>query len=445
MKVLFVQPADRAGSVRLGGKVYMSQLTLPTLAALVGPEHEVRLVDENVDPIDYDWPDVAGITAMTQTAPRAYRVAAEFRRRGKKVVLGGVHPSLLPEEALEHADAVVSGEAEGLIDTVLDDVAAGRSRGVYRLEKWPSLAGLPMPRHDLVNASAYNDIPRVETSRGCPFHCSFCSTTAMFGHLMRYRPVEEVVAEIRAIGARFVFFTDNNIVGNPKYARALFEALTPLRIAWLSQGSLNLAHDPDLLALAARSGCIGMLVGFESLGDATIAALGKKVNHVEQYESDVAALHRHGIGLIGCFVFGFDEDDASTIERTVAFVERVNIDVPQLTVLTPYPGTVLRTQLEQAGRILHSRWEEYDIGHVVFQPARMSVEELQAAYRSACARLYAWPRMVKRVLRSSLYLRSPGKTHAFWLINRVYRKLFELTLDETAGVQGFRPRFATVG
>ncbi|MCL5292070.1 MAG: B12-binding domain-containing radical SAM protein [Actinobacteria bacterium] len=442
MKILFIQPYDRAGSVRLFGRVYMSQLTLPLLAALVPPEHEVRIVDENVDPIDYEWPDVAGITIMTVMAPRAYRIADEFRKRGKRVILGGVHPSLLPEEALEHADAVVVGEAEGVIEEVLKDLTAGRSEGIYQNEEKPDLVGSPVPRHDLVDINKYIDIPKVETSRGCPFNCNFCSTTPMFGNRMRYRPVEEVVEEIKKIKAEFVFFTDNNIVGNPKYAKELFRALIPLKISWISQGSLNLAHDLELLRLAARSGCIGMLIGFESLGSEAIESLGKKVNKVSQYARDVKRLHRHGIGIIGCFVFGFDEDDEMIFERTVDFVRRVNIEVPQFTILTPYPGTVLRRSLEEAGRIIHSRWDEYDIGHAVFKPAKMSAAELEAKYRAACRETYSWWKMIRRILRGALYLHSPYKITVFWEINVVYRRLFELTTetaqaDEVAAQPGF--------
>ncbi|MHB0976362.1 MAG: B12-binding domain-containing radical SAM protein [Candidatus Aquicultorales bacterium] len=439
MKVLLVQPYDKAGSVRLFGRIYMSQLTLPLVASLVSSEHEVRIIDENQDPIDYDWPDIAGLTVMTVMAPRAYAIADEFRRRGKKVILGGVHPSLLPEEGLEHAEAVVVGEAEGLINDAIKDVAAGVSKGIYRHEKKPDLAGLPVPRHDLVDISRYIDIPKVETSRGCPFNCSFCSTTPMFGHFMRYRPVEDVVNEIKAIKAEFVFFTDNNIVGNPKYAKELFRALIPLKISWISQGSLNLAHDEELLKLAAQSGCIGMLIGFESLGGGVIDSLGKKVNKVARYSEDIAGLHTHGIGIIGCFVFGFDEDDEGVFERTVDFVRESNIEVPQFTVLTPYPGTQLRRELEAQGRIIDGPWEKYDIGHVLFKPARMTPEQLLDGYRNACTEVYSWKNMAKRIGRAALHLRSPYKITVFWEINVVYRRLFELSLeDETVPETGAR-------
>ncbi|MCL4498998.1 MAG: B12-binding domain-containing radical SAM protein [Chloroflexi bacterium] len=410
----------------------MSQLTLPLLASLISDEHEVRIIDENLDAIDYDWPDVAGITTMSVMAPRAYKIADEFRRRGKRVVLGGVHPSLLPEEGLEHADAVVVGEAEGVIDGVLDDLAAGKPRGIYRATVKPDLVNAPVPRHDLVDISRYIDIPKVETSRGCPFNCSFCSTTPMFGNRMRYRPVEDVVNEIKKIKAEFVFFTDNNIVGNPKYAKELFRALIPLKISWISQGSLNLAHDMELLKLAAGSGCIGMLIGFESLGGDVIESLGKKVNKVDEYAHDIKRLHKFGIGIIGCFVFGFDEEDDKIFERTVDFVNRTNIEVPQFTALTPYPGTVLRERLEREGRIIHNRWEKYDVGHVVFQPLNKSPEELLRRYRKACTETYTWGRMARRILRAAWHLRSPYKITVFWEINVVYRRLFELSLDDPA-------------
>jgi radical SAM superfamily enzyme YgiQ (UPF0313 family) len=410
----------------------MSQLTLPLMAALTPPQHEVSVVDENVEPIDFDTPvDLVSITALTPTAPRAYEIADEFRRRGRKVVLGGVHPSLMADEASAHADAVVIGESEDSWPRLLADLENGGMRDRYVAEEKPDLAGLPVPRRDLMNEKAYLNIPKVETSRGCPYRCSFCSTTVFYGPRMRFRPVEEVVREVRDARHRFVFFTDNNITANRKYAKRLFRALEPLGVYWLSQGSIDMADDPELMELAQRSGCAGMLVGFESLSQENIAGMGKKAsNRVAEYEDKIGIFHSHQIGLIGCFVFGFDGDDKSVFRTTVDFITRNNIDTPQLTVLTPYPGTAIRAQLEAEGRILHSRWEKYDVGNVTFIPAKMTPEELQQGYNWACEQVYSLPAAIKRGLRSLRYMKNPYRSYVFTRNSTIYRRIYQVSQQD---------------
>lgn len=410
----------------------MSQLTLPLMAALTPSEHDIIVIDENVEPIDFNQQyDVVSITALTPTAPRAYEIADEFRRRGIRVVLGGVHPSLMADEAGEHADAVVIGEAEESWPRLLEDLQNGGMKPRYLSDVKPDLAGLPIPRRDLMKEDEYLNIPKVETSRGCPFRCSFCSTTVFYGPRMRFRPVEDVIAEVQAAEHRFVFFTDNNITANKKYAKRLFKALAPLGVFWLSQGSIDMADDPELMQMAVESGCVGMLVGFESLSDENIADMGKKAsNRVEEYEEKIKIFHKHRIGLIGCFVFGFDGDDESVFRKTVDFIKRNNIDTPQLTVLTPYPGTSLRDELESEGRIIHSRWEKYDVGNVAFVPKKMTPEELQAGYNWACETVYSKPAILIRSLRSLKYLKSPYRAYVFARNNLIYRKLYEVSQQD---------------
>jgi radical SAM superfamily enzyme YgiQ (UPF0313 family) len=430
MKITFIQPYHKT-NVKLFGKVYMSQLTLPLLAALTPKDIEVKIVDENVEPIDFNEPtDLVAITMLTPMAPRAYEIATLFRQRGVKVVLGGVHATHMPEEAAKYADAVVIGEAENVWTQLLADFKNGQLKKFYSSDIKPDLKGLPIPHHNLVKSEFYVDVPKVETSRGCPYRCSFCSTTAMFGNRMRYRPISEVINEIKALKARFVFFTDNNIVGNPRYAKEFFKALIPLKIRWISQGSLNIARDLELLKLAAKSGCVGILVGIESLVQEALAAMGKRVNKVSQYAREIKRIHQHGIGLIGCFVFGFDQEDASVFKKTVDFVRKLNIEVPQFTLLTPYPGTALRTTLEKAGRILHNQWEKYDVSHVVFRPEKMTPEQLLQSYRQACRKVYSYWSILKRTVWALPYLRSLYKFSVFWQINLVYRRLFYASLDD---------------
>ncbi|MHB9112521.1 MAG: B12-binding domain-containing radical SAM protein [Thermoleophilia bacterium] len=410
----------------------MSQLTLPLMAALTPGEHEILVVDENVEPLDFAIDvDLVAITCLTPTAPRAYEIADEFRRQGKLVVLGGVHPSLMAEEAAEHADSVVIGEAEDIWPVLLADLESGSLKPRYSADKKPDLAGLPYPRRDLMKEDAYLNIPKVETSRGCPFRCSFCSTTVFYGPRMRFRPVEEVVAEVKAAEHRFVFFTDNNITANKSYAKRLFGALEPLGIFWLSQGSIDMADDEELMELAERSGCVGMLVGIESLSDENIADIGKKAsNRVAEYEDKIRIFHKHKIGLIGCFVFGFDGDDKSVFRKTMDFIKRNNIDCPQLTVLTPYPGTSLRSELEAQGRIIHSRWEKYDVGNVVYIPKNMTPEELQRRYNEMCSKVYSRLSIIKRGVRSITYMKNPYRSLVFMKNNFIYRKLFQVSQQD---------------
>lgn len=410
----------------------MSQLTLPLMAALTPGKHEILVIDENVEPLDFAIDvDLVAITCLTPTAPRAYEIADEFRKMGKRVVLGGVHPSLMAKEAAGHADSVVIGEAEEIWPELLADLEEGSLKSIYSAEHKPDLAGLPYPRRDLMKEDAYLNIPKVETSRGCPFRCSFCSTTVFYGPRMRFRPVDEVVAEVKAAEHRFVFFTDNNITANKSYAKRLFRALEPLGIFWLSQGSIDMADDEELMELAERSGCVGMLVGIESLSDENIADIGKKAsNRVAEYEDKIRIFHKHKIGLIGCFVFGFDGDDKSVFRKTIDFIRRNNIDCPQLTVLTPYPGTSLRSELEAEGRIIHSRWEKYDVGNVVYLPKNMTPEELQRRYNEMCGKVYSRLSIIRRGIRSITYMKNPYRSFVFMKNSFIYRKLFQVSQQD---------------
>lgn len=430
LRINLIQPYHPS-NVKLYGKTYMSQLTLPVVAALTPDRCEVTITDENVEPLVYEnGVDLVGVTTLTPTAVRAYQIADEYRRRGVPVVIGGVHASLMPEEAIKHADAVVVGEAEGIWPALLNDFQNGGLKRFYQAEQKPALSGLPLPRRDLANNKRYVNIPKVETSRGCPFNCSFCSTTVFFGKRIRYRPVKEVVRELKEIKPKFVFFTDNNIVGNHKYAKELFRALIPLKIHWISQGSLNLVRDDELLDLAAKSGCVGMLIGFESLTQDALKGAGKAVNRVEDYEKELKKLHRHRIGTIGCFVFGFDQDDEGVFERTVDFVRRNNVDTAQFTLLTPFPGTALREEMERTGRILSNDWSRYDSTTLLFQTKALPPKQFRARFDRACWKVYSWPSIAMRFIRALAYMRSLYRANVFFQINMVYRKLFQVSLVE---------------
>ncbi len=386
------------------------------VAALTPPEVEVSLTDENVTVIDFQKEtDLVGITSLTVTAQRAYEIADTFRARGVKVILGGIHPSMLPEEASQHADSVVIGEAEGIWPGVVEDFKANKLQRVYRQPERPSLLGLPIPRRDLFAEAAYF-VPRtISTTRGCPYSCFFCSVTSFFGHTYRCRPVEEILKEIETFNKKGpTIFVDDNIVGNPKFAKELFRALIPHKIKWVGQASVTIARDDELLKLAAASGCIDLFIGFESLSQANLVAVGKKINVVDEYENVIRKIHSHGIAIHGFFIFGFDEEDEDVFQRTVRFAQKMRLETAQFDPLTPYPGTAFCEAMDETGRILTKDWSQYGY-NLTFEPKSMSREKLQAGHDWVWREFYSLPSIWRRVgvARRNLAM--------LWAVNLYYR------------------------
>lgn len=406
MRIKLIDPALKESHMKHTHKevqgLWFPRLSLPMIAALTPPEHEVILVDEAVESLNLDdTPDLVGIGAMSTYIPRAYEIADHYRDRGIPVVIGGIHASFLPEEALQHADAVVVGEAENIWRKVLDDAERGKMTGIYKSGRPVEMDRVPMPRLDLLKRDRYMTANSLQTTRGCPFSCDFCSVAAFFGNTYRCRPAEKVVAEVRRLqedfGAKFVAFVDDNIVGNPKYAKELFRALAPLNIKWGSQGSLTMAKDDELLDLAAKSGCVSMFVGIESLSEAALEAANKKFNEVADYGASIAKIHDHGIMINAGFIFGFDTDDEGVFERTVGFVEKNKIALPTYHILTPLPGTRLFHRLKKEGRIFDFDWAKYNSGNVVFTPRLMKPETLQEGYFWAFHETYSLSSIAHRV------------------------------------------------
>jgi radical SAM superfamily enzyme YgiQ (UPF0313 family) len=354
-------------------------LTLTTLAALVPEELRggITLRDEGIQEIDPELEaDLVGITAITGTAPRAYEWADHFRSRGIPVVLGGPHVTLMPEEAARHGDAVVTGYAEESWPRLLRDLAAGRLRPRYDQGPGHSLAGMPLPRRDLLPRGAYLTPHTIEATRGCCHDCEFCVVPSAWGTRPYRKPVQEVVADIRSMGSRRIVFLDLNLVADPEYAEELFEAMIPLGVSWLGLSTVLLALNRRLLDLCARSGCRGLLVGFESLSGESVRSARKGFNTPGKYREIIRRFHEKRISLMGCFVFGLDEDHPEVFGRTAAFAVEEKIDLPRFAVATPFPGTPLHERLDAEGRILTRDWSLYDGQHVVFQPKHMGVEEL---------------------------------------------------------------------
>ncbi len=407
MKLLIVAPKWPEDS--LWGQIYFRfpYLALTILAALTGEEWKISIIDENVDAIDFsDLPDLVAISIMTPLAKRGYEIADAFRGKGVSVVLGGIHPTMMKDEAKTHADSVVMGEAEETWPLVLSDFKRGNLQPFYESANFCSLDKLAVPKRNLLNRKGYFFTNTVQTTRGCPFDCVFCSVTSFYGRTYRVRPVENVISEIGQMEKGFLFFVDDNIVGKPSYAKELFGALIPLKIKWFSQASLSVVKDRELLNLAQRSGCKGLFIGFESLSQENLRAMGKSTNRVSEYKDAIRMLHDHGIGIQGSFIFGMDHDDSSVFSDVIRFIEKTHLEAVLFSVLTPFPGTRIYETLQRENRIIDRGWEKYDMNHVVFRPKKMTPEELQEGFNWAYRRLYGHRSILTRLFpfnRNSLF------------------------------------------
>jgi radical SAM superfamily enzyme YgiQ (UPF0313 family) len=375
-------------------------LTLPTLASLIPDdiEHDLALFDEGIEDIPADLEaDLVGMTVITGTAKRSYELAQSLRQRGITVVLGGPHVTLVPEDAAPHADAIVIGYAEDTWPELLRDFVSGNLKQRYLQSAELSLADRPRPRRDLINRSRYARTHVFEATRGCVHRCDFCVVPFAWGRKPFQKPVAEVVDEIRATGAKRAIFVDLNLIADKDYAAELFEAMIPLRIQWGGLATSLLARDEDLLDLCARSGCIGLLVGFESISELALKDIHKGFNSPKLYAEWIRRFHDHGIAINGTFVFGLDDDTGEVFERTVQFVIDTGIDLPRFAILTPFPGTALYERLDKEGRVLTRDWELYDGQHVVFQPAQMSVGELEQGNMDVWRQVYSYGSIARRM------------------------------------------------
>ena len=399
-----------------------SVLPLTTVAALTPPEHEVMLCDENVEALDFDAEvDVVGVSFMTALAPRAYEIAAEFRKRGKVVVAGGFHPTLCPVEASRHFDAVVIGDAEGLWPRVLADVEAGRVQNVYRHDTLPDLSSVPVPRRDLTEKTArhYATTNAVQTGRGCAHGCRYCSVTAFHRRTHRSRPLGDVLEELRRLPREFMF-VDDNIIGDRAYARDLFASMVPLGKRWVSQCSIEIADDPELLDLAKRAGCKGLFIGIETFSAENLARMDKGFNDSGRYLERIRTIRKTGIGVLAGMIVGLDGDDVGVFERTLGFLQKARISALQLNILTPLPGTPLYEDFRRTGRILNRDWAHYDFRHAVIRPAQMTSRQLQAGADWLYRQFYRPDRAVLRTLRE-LFTMGPTLAVLTWRLNRTYR------------------------
>ncbi len=402
MKIRLIDPAYEhpfiSHSQKVIKNIWFARLTLTTLAALTPSGNEVRITDENIEPIDFEEEvDLVGITGMVMHAKRAYEIAHRFRQRGIPVVMGGPHASSCSLEAKEHVDSVVVGEAEEIWPQLIEDFKRGNLKPFYQAGDFCSMKGFPQPRLDLLRKEAYMTVNCVQTTRGCPHQCDFCHVTHFFGNTYRCRPVDEVIREVERLDGEFIVFIDDNIAGNRRHAKELFTRLKPLKKKWAGQASLTLTRDPDLLKLAAESGCVSLFVGVESLSAENLKEVNKSFNRAHQFEEALRALHDHDIMILAGFIFGLDHDDEGVFERTLKFCERNRIELPSFFLLTPLPGTPLFQRIESEGRLLHKDWSKYNGATVVFRPKLMTEETLQQGFNWVCKEGYSWGSIAKRV------------------------------------------------
>ena len=382
LKIALLAPAGAMHrySGSFGKSLHYAPLTLTTLAALV-PEDvdaEVTIYDETAGKIPLDIEaELIGITCITGTAPRCYAFADYYRKKGKTVFMGGVHPSMLPNEAAEHADVVFTGFSEQTFPKFIYDYINGNYQKFYHQNSDFTIEGRPIPKRELLNSKRYITTKTVEAIRGCCHTCSFCAYPAAFGKTVYKRPVKEVVAEIEALDTKHVLFPDVNLITDRKYAIELFTALIPLKVMWLGLVTSSVGIDDELITLFRKSGCKGLLIGFESITQESQKYIHKGVNQVDNYVTLMKRLHDNGILVQGCFAFGGDEEDESVFDRTVEMVIKAKIDLPRYSILTPFPKTQYFDQLEKEGRIIERNWAMYDVQHCVFQPKLMTKEQLE--------------------------------------------------------------------
>ena len=405
----------------------MEPLAPATLAGLTPRDRdtEIRFYDDRTESIPYDEPaDLVAMSVETYTARRAYQIASEYRRRGVPVVMGGFHPTLVPDEVSEHAEAIVIGEAEGQWPRVIEDFRAGRLQRVYRQDGRPALHGV-RPDRSIFEGKRYLPVGLVEAGRGCHFRCEFCAVQSYFGNTQTRRPIDDILEEVRRIRKPLIFFVDDNITSNMDQAKAFFRALIPLKIRWVSQASINAAHDEEFLRLIKASGCQGLLIGFESLNPENLKRMRKSFNTMKGgYEQALANLRRHGIRLYVTFILGYDDDDGDTMRETLAFALRHHFYIVAFNHLTPFPGTPLYDRLGREGRLLYERWwldPAYRYGMLPFQPRGMTPDEVQARCMEARHAFYSLPSIARRSLDFGANGRGFFMWSHFYSINLLFR------------------------
>jgi len=429
MKILLVKPnIGRSEHSLYVDEGRMEPLQLGVLAALTATKHEVSILDDRCESIDAGKSDadLVAITTETFTARRAYEISAAFRKRNIPVVLGGFHPTLLPDEAREHADSIVIGDAESVWNEMLSDACQGRLKKRYIGEPGRPQANT-LPRRDLFKGKGYLPISLMQFGRGCYHACNFCAISSYFQQHHTYRPAPEIVREIKAQNLKTIFFVDDNITVNPTAAKALFRALIPLRIQWVSQASIDIVHDTELMDLMVESGCLGNVIGFESIDPATIQLMNKSPNRVSDgYEAEIAILKSYGLQAWAAFTLGHDTDTPESLQRLYDFALHHRFTFAAYNILMPYPNTPLYEQLQNENRLLYGgKWwmhPDYRFNHAAFQPSNMTADELTQIAFGLRKKWNSPGTIFKRSLDFKTNMKTLGKMLLYWKYNSLFRK-----------------------
>ena len=438
MKVTLIEPAMiKNNNFSEKPSWQLTPLTLGTLAGLTPPDVEVEVFDDRIEEINYDSPsDLVGISVKTFTARRAYQIADEFRKRGVPVILGGHHPTLLPEETLQYADSILMGEAEGVWDDVLADVKHGRLKQRYSQPLTVPFENVKVNR-DVFAGKKYLPVGMVETTRGCPFSCNFCSVTTFFGRSFRHRPPKEVVAEIESLEKKFVFLVDDNIVADKEAAKELFRALIPLKIRWISQASLTMTKDRELMRLMHESGCAGVLTGIETISRANLKQIHKSWNTVGiGYDEALKIARDNGISIVGSFILGMDDDTPESLNELLEFTIHEKFFAVLFNLLTPYPGTQLYNQFLEEGRLTRQQWwldSEYTYGSVVFTPKNISAHDLEQGRLKLYREFYSPASMLKRFWEPKANLQDLWHAFTFLTMNLPANKEEQMRFGKALG------------
>jgi radical SAM superfamily enzyme YgiQ (UPF0313 family) len=419
MKIKLISPRM---SLRPMDSVYKRLLSPPlslvTIATLTPKEHTVWIEDENVGKIKLaDNPDLVGITVNVDTSESAFEIARYYRNRGIKVVFGGIHASANPDLMLQNGDSVVIGEAEEIWRDLLDDFVEKQLKSIYKNDKTTDLKNVPLPDWSFINRNRYLYHNVIVTSRGCPFKCNFCYNSSDYvSNPFRNRRIEKVLEEIENFGTRQILFIDDNFIGNIEWARQFVQAIKNKGFIWHAAVSANIFYHKDLIREFAKSGCKSLFIGFESINENSILSAGKKQNKVKEYEELIALLHENGIMVNASMVFGFDYDEPSVFENTLDWLVKNKVETMTAHILTPYPGTVLYRQLLSENRIMDFKPNKYNTSNVVFQPKKMTAEELRNGYLWIYREFYSFKNIIRRKPDNKT-LRTP-----YFLFNFFYRK-----------------------
>ena len=433
-RLLLINPKSRYKGLGDYGTTSYPLLNLPYVAALTPDHYKIAVIDENIKPFEFQEADIVGITAFTSTVNRGYEIAQIYREKGIPTIMGGIHVSMMPEEALNYCDAVVIGEAEGAWPRLLEDFEAGTMKSQYR-GSWIDLAHLPLPRRDIIK-NEYYSWGGIQTSRGCPLNCAFCSVTAFNGRRFRRRPHEAVIEELEQVPQKKVMITDDNIIGYSKedkqWARVFFSQIIEkgIKKIFFVQASIQFGEDRELIRLAAKAGVKILFIGLESVKPETLRSYQKGLNlkrlQNNKYDELISRVRKAGIAVIGAFVVGGDDEDISIFQTTLNFIQSSHIDILQITKPTPLPGTQLWHKLSNEGRIINQdfpkAWEDYRLTKMVYKPTRMTIEDVYEGFTYLREIYYGFWQTLKRTINTFLTTKNLVTTIVAYKFNTSFRR-----------------------